>query len=444
MVTLSDTLLSYSRQVLSDLIAQPSVSAEGQGLQGAAEILMLHLKALGLKVELHPTAGAPVVYAEGGNRGPTLLFYNHYDVQPADPLALWHTPPFELVELDGRWHGRGASDDKGEIVARMTALKMLLEQHGELPFRLKWVIEGEEEIGSTHLGDYIAQNRERLSCDGVLWESGGLDAKDRPTLYCGVKGILALELQVSTAGYDLHSSYGTVVQNPIYRLAAALASLRNDQGRVSIAGFYDQVRPLTPLEQQTLAAIPNESAELGREFGVEQFMGQPADFYHRLIAEPCINFNGFHSGYGGPGSKTVLPAQAFAKLDIRLVPDQDPAYILHCVKQHLLQHGFADIQVVQLEDGEHPARSNLEHPWVKAAQNGLREVYGQEPVLKPNMTGTGPMHPFSHHLHAAVVGFGIGYPGTRIHSPNENIRIADFHKGVLGIKRALEVFSSHS
>ena len=435
--------MAYARSALQALVAQPSVSAEGRGLEATVQVLVGQLKALGLTTRVIATPGAPVVLAEGGSQGPTVLFYNHYDVQPADPLELWQSDPWVLTERDGHWYARGASDDKGEIVARMAALKSILEEHGHLPFRLKWLIEGEEEVGSTHLSDFVAQYRDDLACDAVLWESGGLDAAGRPIIYCGVKGILALELRVSTAGYDLHSSYGAVVENPIYRLSAALASMRNPQGRVLIPGFYDQVRPLTPREEEAMAQIPDESAQLGTLFGVEGFLEEASGtaFYRRLLGQPCLNFNGFHSGYGGPGSKTVLPAQAMAKLDIRLVPDQDPDQILHALRQHLQHSGFADIEVVVLEMGEHPARSDLDHRWVRQAAESLGRVYGVAPVVTPNMTGTGPMYPFSHFLGAPVIGFGIGYPGTRVHSPNENIRIADFERGIRGIRALLEDFA---
>jgi acetylornithine deacetylase/succinyl-diaminopimelate desuccinylase-like protein len=432
-------VIAHAKEILAELVALPSVAAEGRALQETAAKVAELLEGLGLKAEVHPTPGAPVVFAQKSAKGPTLLFYNHYDVQPADPLELWESNPFTLSEREGRLYGRGASDDKGELAARIAALSWLRQERGELP-AIKFVVEGEEEIGSPHLADYVASHRELLAADAVLWEAGGRDSRERPILYTGLKGIVAVELRVRTAAYDLHSSNGAVVENPIYRLSQALTSLRDESGRVLIAGFYDRVRPLTPLENQTLWQIPDESEELARLYGVSSFLGgvRGTEFYRKLLAEPCVNFNGFHAGYGGPGSKTVLPAEAMAKLDFRLVPEQDPAEIVELLKRHLKEKGFSDIEVHPLEVGEHPARSDLAHPWVEASREALQEVYGVAPVVYPNMAGSGPMYPFLKHLGASIAGFGIGYPGSRVHSPNEHIRLSDLGPGIAAIRRAVE------
>lgn len=444
MAPLPESVVTYARKKLLDLVSIPSVSAEGRGLEQAAQAVAEMLRELGLEASLHPTNGAPVVFAEGGGTGPTILFYNHYDVQPADPLEDWASDPFTLLEKDGNLYGRGTHDDKGELVARLAALLWVKQEHGQLPFWVKFVVEGEEETGSPNLPGYVESHRELLKSDAVLWEAGGTDAKGRPQAYCGLKGILAVELRTKTAGYDLHSSYGAVVQNPIYRLSLAIASLRDNQGKVLIKGFYDQVRALSKVEADALKTLPDESAELAKIFGVKGYMGgvQGESFYHKLLAEPCVNVNGFHSGYGGPGSKTVLPAEAYAKLDFRLVPDQEPAEVFRLLQEHLQQEGFEDIELSYLEAGEQPSRSDLSHPWVKTALEALREVYQKDPVLYINMAGSGPMHPFTDVLKAPVVGFGVGYPGTKVHSPNEHIRVADFEQGIVAIKRALEMFAA--
>lgn len=326
-------------------------------------------------------------------------------------------------------------------MARLVALKLFREKHGFLP-RVKFVVEGEEEVGSPHLADYVRDHRDLLRAEAILWEAGGVDAQGRPYLYAGLKGIVALELRVRTAAFDLHSSYGAVVENPIYRLSRALASLRDEEGRVQIPGFYGRVRPLTPKEVEVLSEIPDESESLKSLFGVRDFLGgaRNLEFNQRLYAEPCVNLNGFHAGYGGPGSKTVLPAEAFAKLDFRLVPDQDPEEIPVLLRQHLEAQGFHDVEVVVLEKGEHPARSDLSHPFVRLAKQALEEAFGVKAVLYPNMAGSGPMYPFLHHLKAPAVGLGVGYPGSRVHSPNEHIRIADFERGTLALLRLLELY----
>lgn len=443
MSTLPAPVMNYAKDTLARLVALPTVSAENRAIPQTAELVKELLQELGLKAEIHPTAGAPVVYGEGGRDGPTMLFYNHYDVQPADPLELWESDPFTLTERDGRLYGRGANDDKGEIVARLAALRWLKDEHGHIPFRVKFVIEGEEEIGSPNLEHYVEEHRDRLQADAAIWEAGGVDTAGRPVVYCGLKGIVGLELRCKTAAYDLHSSLGAIVQNPLYRLAAAVASLRDQDGKVLVKGFYDQVRPLTRLEEEALSRIPDESEALKKEYGLAGFLGGvsgPA-LYKKYLAEPAININGIHGGYGGPGSKTVLPAEGFVKMDIRLVPDQEPRQIVELVKAHLLARGFDDIEVIALEFGERPARSDLASPWVKTALEACREVYGQEPVLWPNFAGSGPMYPFTNVIGAPVLGLGIGYPGSKIHSPNEHIVLHHFESGIRVIKRAMERFA---
>ncbi|MDM7324663.1 MAG: M20/M25/M40 family metallo-hydrolase, partial [Thermus sp.] len=278
-----------ARALLAELVALPTVSAEGRALEAGAAKVAEVLGELGLRVELHHGYGPPVVYAEGGEGERALLFYNHYDVQPPDPLELWDSDPFRLVERDGAWYGRGAHDDKGELVARVVALRLFREKHGFLP-RVKFVVEGEEEIGSPHLANYVRDKKDLLRAEAIVWEAGGVDAKGRPYLYAGLKGIVALELRVRTAGFDLHSSYGAVVENPIYRLSRAVASLRDEEGRVLIPGFYDRVRPLTPVEVEVVSEIPDESEALRETFGVRDFLGgaRNLEFNQRLYAEPCV------------------------------------------------------------------------------------------------------------------------------------------------------------
>ena len=433
-------IMRYARDALARLVAVPSVAAEGRGIAEAAALVRELLEAEGMRAELHATPGAPVVYGEKPGAGPTVLFYNHYDVQPADPLALWESDPFTLTERGGELYGRGAADDKGELVSRLAALRWFREKHGGLPFGVKFVVEGEEEVGSPNLAAYVEANRERLRADACVWEFGGVDAAGRPATYCGLKGILTVELRARTASFDLHSSYGAVVENPAYRLAALLASLRDEDGRVLIPGFYDDVTAPTEADEAALAALPREDVDLARTFGTEGFIGGAAglEFLRRLYFEPALNINGFHAGYGGPGSKTVLPAEAEAKLDIRLVPDQDPQKVLAGLQDHLSQRGFGDVSVTALEHAERAARVDITHPFVQNTVAALREVYDQEPVVYPNSAGSGPMYPFVEHLALPIVGVGCGYPGSRIHSPNEHLRLDDFDKGVAAVLRVLE------
>ncbi len=434
-------LVDAFKDQLARLVAIPSVGAEGRGQAETAATVGELLGDLGLDVELHPTAGAPVVFAERRVPGaPTVLFYNHYDVQPADPLELWKSDPFTLTERDGKLYGRGASDDKGQLVSRMIALRWLEERHGRLPFGVVFAVEGEEEIGSPNMTSYVAAQRERLASDVGFWEFGGVDAHDRPTLVCGLKGIASVDLTLRTAAHDLHSAYGPVIQNAAYRMGAAVASLRDEDGRVLIDGFYDRVREATAAEQRYLEAVPPEDDAIKAEAGVERFLAgaSGSEFQRRLQLEPTLNVNGVHAGYGGPGMKTVLPASAMAKLDFRLVPDQDPHEIVPLLRAHLQRHGFGDVQAELGEEPEWPARVDPDHPFLRHAAAALEEVYGSPAVIVVSSGGSGPLHPFVETLGVPMAMLGISYPGSRVHSPNEHIRWHDVHRGTYATVRTLE------
>ncbi len=429
---------------LRRLVAIPSVAADGRGIDDAAALVAELLREDGFEVELHPTDGAPVVYGERLVAGaPTVLLYHHYDVQPEDPVAAWHSPPFELTESAGALYGRGAADDKGELVSRLAALQLYRQRNGELPLGVKVLVEGEEEIGSPNLAPYVHANAERLAADVALWEFGAVDGAGRPTTYCGMKGILTVELHVRTARADLHSGYGVVVDDAAYRLAAAVASLRDPDGAVTIDGFRDGITPPTAAERALVDALPDEDAALRETFGVTRFLGglEGAAWRQALFFEPTLNVNGIHAGYGGEGAKTVLPAEALAKLDFRLVPDQDPWAVLERLREHLRARGFDDVEVRVLQHAERAARSDVNHPYVAEALAALRDVYGVEPTLHPNSPGSGPIHPFVVGLGLTVLGIGCGYPGSGIHAPNEHLRLADFERGTLAVTRFLERLS---
>lgn len=443
MPTIPDDIQRFARDTLAKLVAVPSVAAQGRGIDEAAELMRDILETEGFSAELHPTGGSPVVYARKGSAaGPTVLFYNHYDVQPPEPPEAWDSDPFVLSERDGKLYGRGAADDKGELVSRLCALKWFERKHGPLPFTALFLVEGEEEIGSLHLSDYVEQQRERLAADACIWEFGAVDADERPTTFLGLKGILTLELHVRTADRDLHSSFGAVVENAARRLAEALASLWDDDGRVAVEGFYDAVEEPSREVLAMVDRLPDEAASLAKLFGIERFVDdvKGAEFRRRIFLEPAVNINGVHSGYGGDGAKTIVPSEAQAKLDVRLVPHQDPHEVLELFRSHFASRGFADVELRVLEHLEHPVRAAVDHPFVDAAVAALREVYGKEPVVQPNTPSSGPMYPFVHHLGVPVVGIGCGYPGSRIHAPNEHLRWRDFELGTAATVRLLELY----
>lgn len=418
---------------LTALVALESVSAQGRMLPETADAVTELLEAEGFSVQRFPGQVAPILLAEAGEGPCTLLIYNHYDVQPETPLELWNTPPFVLTEVDGRLYGRGASDDKGELVSRLAAVRALkAKSGGTLPLKIKWLIEGEEEVGSPSLGAFVEEHAAALQADGCWWEFGSVSDTGRPVVSLGLKGVVCLELRCAVADSDLHSSLGAVIDNPLYRLSRAIASLRDDTGRVTIPGFYDAVRSPSADDLQAIQSLPDARGPLQQSYGVRGFLSN-ADTHEvnrRSNFEPALNVNGFHGGYGDAGSKTVLPASGFAKIDFRLVPDQDPAEVVRLLRAHLDAQGLSDVEIIELESHQHAARSDVAHPFVQAALSAARESYGQEPIIHPSAGGSGPMHPFMEHLGVACVAMGIGNVGGRVHAPNENIRIRDFASGV--------------
>ena len=416
---------------LADLIEfghQPSISAQGVGMEEAVEKLAELLRKYGVEPQVFPISSYPAVYGEALGDSPfTLLLYNHYDVQPPEPLELWSSPPFQPEIREGKVFGRGVADDKGDIVSRLLALRAFQEVRGSLPVKIKFLIEGAEEIGSPGLSQFIEEHRELLRADACIWESGEVGWEDRPLICLGAKGILYVELKVEGANRDVHSSMATIVPNPAWRLISALSTLKDPRGNVLIEGFYDEVVPPTPEELAAIQALPSEEEELKESLGLKGFVqglqGEELKRHHLL--EPTCNICGLLSGYTGEGSKTVLPSFASAKLDFRLVPQQRPEDILEKLKRHLEKHGFADVSIT-CHEGELPARTPLNSPLVGLMAEAARMVYGAEPLIVPTFAGTGPMFPFREVLGLPVASLGVSYPESRAHAPDENIRLADF------------------
>ncbi len=325
--------LDESLTELTRLVAQPSVAAQNRGMEPCAEMVAVMLRARGFATEILPTGGAPAIVAERAGRSEkTLLIYNHYDVQPAEPLELWTSPPFEATRRDGKLFGRGVSDDKGHLVARLFAIDAMLAAWGELPCRVKFVIEGEEEVGSVHLPAFVRAHKQRLAADACLWEFGGVDHREVPMQYAGLRGICYVELSVETASTDIHSGLGgSIFPNAAWRLTWALATLKDRDERIRIPGHYDSVRKPTARDRELMAALPEVAGEYRERYGVAKFLRGlegGVDLRVAEVFEPTCTICGLTSGYQGAGSKTVLPAQASAKVDFRLVPDQMPEDVL--------------------------------------------------------------------------------------------------------------------
>ncbi len=442
-----ETHLDASLAELSQLVAQPSVAAQNLGMEACAARVADMLRQRGFTVDVMATGGPPVVFAErAGAAARTLLFYNHYDVQPPEPLELWESPPFEPARRDGRMYGRGISDDKGHLVARLHAIDALLAPRGQLPCRVKFVIEGEEEVSSVHLHDFVRAHRDRLAADACVWEFGYVDHRDVPLQYCGLRGICYVELSVETAKVDVHSGVGgSIIPNAAWRLVWALASLKGPDERIRIPGFHDAVRPPSARDRALMEALPEMADEYRARFGIRTFLpGLEQGGAELRIAEvfrPTCTICGLTSGYQGPGSKTVLPARASAKVDFRLVPDQRPEQVLAQLRAHLDAEGFGDVNVTLL-GGEPPARTDPDDPFVGLVVETAREVYGMPMTRVPMTGGSGPNHPFVHDLGLPVATAGLGYPGGLVHAPNENIRIDLYLKHARHMARVIEAFAA--
>ncbi len=433
---------------LQRLVRQPSVSAKNEGIRDCALLLKEIMEEHGITTRLLEIPNAnPVVYGEVRVRGSskTLLFYNHYDVQPAEPVELWRYPPFSATLIDGRIYGRGAADDKGEILSRLAAVDAYLASGKDPPCSFKFVIEGEEEIGSINLPRYAEKYRDLFQADSGIWEFGGIDNRGRPIVSLGMKGILYVELLAKGPARDLHSSLSAIVENPAWRLVRAISSFKDHKDNISIKGWNDRIRKLTEDEKRLLDTFPYDEEEVKKSYGIASFINDLSGYAlkEKLYTQPTCNICGIWSGYQGPGSKTVLPSEAHAKLDFRLVPDQDPEELSLLLRKHLDENGFSDVQIVYKE-GEPAARiSHKERIAIAAAKAG-KKAYGVESILSVSSAGTGPMYIFSKELAVPCVGIGTGHPDDAQHSPNESKRIDTFVNGTKWVAYTIQEFASSS
>jgi acetylornithine deacetylase/succinyl-diaminopimelate desuccinylase-like protein len=420
-------------RILDLLCRQPSVSAEGRALDETAELVEELLAGVGFETrQLRVDGSAAAVYADQPGRADfTLLLYNHYDVQPVDPLDLWDSPPFEPTQRDGKLFARGTSDNKGELAVRLAVIRALRDADGELPVRVRWIVEGEEEIGSSNFDEIVRTNAELLRADGALWEGGTARLPDgRPELGLGFKGALGVRLDVKTLATDAHSSLEAIAPSAAWRLVLALASIRDRDGTVHIRGFYDSVLPATDEERQAIAVASfSDEDELRETLGLEAFLGglSGAALWERASFRPTSNLAGVDTGYSGPGIKTVLPAVASAWMDFRLVPDQTPDEILELLRAHLDREGFDDVQVTPIVTAK-PAKTPLDDPFVRRVVDVAEAVSGERASVWPLTPPTLPIVA-SLHDHLAVPGLAAPdnpvYAGSRAHAPNEHIRLED-------------------
>ena len=413
---------------LQTLIRQPSVSAKNEGIEDCAKLVKKMLTRAGLKTEiLRLKKGvAPIVYAEIKSKkinSKTLLFYNHYDVQPAEPFELWDYPPFSGKLKGNKIFGRGSADDKGELITRIKAVEAYLKTTGDVPCNIKFVIEGEEETGSAHIDQYLKKYKKKFACNGVIWEFGYVDSKNRPIVGLGMKGLLFVELFVKESIRDAHSSLAVLIKNPAWRLIEAVKTLRDSTGKIMIKDWYVDVKPFSKKDLEIISKEPFDEKSFKKEFGIKSFVANKKGLEAKkaLVGDPTCNIAGFVSGYTGEGAKTVLPAEALVKIDFRLVPKMDPQKQVQRLKKHLQSKGFTDIGI-KVYHGEAAARTNPSDPFVSQVKEAADESYGTS-ILNVSNAGTGPMHSFVKHLKAPCISIGSTYMFSRIHSPNEFARV---------------------
>ena len=430
---------------LKELCSFASISNHGRdAVQPARDWLADRLSKHTDRVETLEAGGMPALYAEVKGAGRRkLLLYQHYDVQPVDPIDLWDSPPFEPQERDGRLFARGAADDKADVMARIHALETL-KQLGDVPVTLRFLVEGEEEIGSKSFEKMAHDHAEKLRADGCLWESGtSFDDAGRPTLQFGCRGLLYVNLQVKLLDFDQHSGFASIYPSAAMYLAGALASLRDQDMNIKIEGFYDKVVKPTEADRRMMATIDPEVEKRRKLVGFEKLVRdpKPEQVIEQMLFLPTCNIAGITTGYQGPGSKTVLPAEAKAKLDFRLIPNQDPGEVLELLRKHLDRHGFDKVEIGDWE-GEKPARSDPGSAIARTMIECVREMHG-EPVLWPFMPATGPMHAVVSDLEVpTVLPVGVGRPDNRIHAPNENIRVEDYINTIRLMCRVWERFGA--
>ncbi|MGH7458960.1 MAG: dipeptidase [Longimicrobiaceae bacterium] len=429
---------------LVDFLRLPSVSAQPEhrdDTRRAAEWLAAKMSEAGLETaEVLPTGGHPVVVGEWrrAQDAPTVLVYGHYDVQPPEPLELWTSPPFEPEIRDGQLFARGAVDDKGQLYLHLKAVEAHLRTRGSLSANVIFVVEGEEETGSAHLDDFLERHQERLRCDAVLISDTSMFAPGLPSITVGLRGIAYFEVRLRGPDSDLHSgSYGGAVANPANALARVLAGLHHGDGRIAIPGFYDRVRPLTAEERDEMRALPFSEQAFCAQVGAPALAGEEGfSTLERLWARPALDVNGLLSGYTGEGSKTVLPAEAMAKVSARLVPDQDPGEICQLFEKCVRQLAPAGVEVeVELLHHGHPWLADPGEAVFDAAAGALREAFGHEPVFIREGGSIPIVHALRERFGVPIVLMGFGLPGENAHAPDEWMSLENFHRGAEAVAR---------
>jgi len=444
---IDDNIKTFENE-LFDLLRIPSVSTDTKhkgDVKKAASFLINQLKEIGLdNVTLHETKGHPIITAEKlpHDDKPTVLIYGHYDVQPSDPDELWKTPPFNPTVIDGRVYARGASDDKGQSFTHIKSVQSYLKTGTQLPVNVKFILEGEEEIGSPNLIPFIKENKDLLACDMVLISDTAMFGEDQPSITYGLRGLAYMEVHVTGPNRDLHSGlYGGAVENPANVLCEMISKLKNEDGVVQIDGFYDNVEPLTSEMREAYKALPFDEEKYKKSLDLKEVHGEKGySTLERASARPSLDVNGMWSGYQGEGAKTVLPAKAGAKVSMRLVPDQDPDKIAELFTKQIQKLAPETVKVdVVAHHGGHPVVIDLDYYGLKAAAKAFGDIYDKE-VLFSREGGSIPIvADFKKVLGVNSILMGFGLTKDALHSPNESFSLKDFHRGIKTSARFFEI-----
>lgn len=417
---------------LMEYVRHPSISAQNIGIREVSALLVDILTGLGMEAEAVPTSGHPMVLGRRGDdpTKPTVLLYGHYDVQPPEPLELWDSPPFEPEIRDGRIWARGVGDNKGQHFAQLMAIESHLAVHGTLPCNVIFLLEGEEEIGSPHIAEFVREHAARLRADLVVTADGPLHASGQPLITFGVRGMAGFELRAKTANSDAHSgNFGGVMPNAIWKLVHLLSTMKRPDGTITIDGLHDPIIPPTNKESAAAADLPLDLPQFLAKTGMSELdapTGRP--FYDRLMFHPTLTINGLHGGYGGDGSKTVLPAEAVAKCDIRLVEAMTPEQVLDCVRAHVARHA-PDVEFVPM-GGMLPSKTPMDEPLASAVIAAVTRGHGTAPLLYPVVGGSLPDYVFTKILGLPAFVTPYANADEANHAPNENLEVALFHKGI--------------
>jgi acetylornithine deacetylase/succinyl-diaminopimelate desuccinylase-like protein len=425
---------------LKALLAIPSISAlpeHAADVKRCAEWCADEMRRIGLQnVRLIDTPGNPVVYGDwlGAAGAPTILFYGHYDVQPVDPLNLWLSPPFEATIRDGEIYARGSADDKGQVFMHFKAIEAHLKQNGKLPVNIRIILEGEEEVGSVNLDNFIIANKATLAADVVVISDSPMFARGIPSICYGLRGLVYCQIDLRGSNTDLHSgSFGGAVANPAFVLAQMIAQMKDRGGRIKIPGFYDDVVALTPEEREAWAKLPFNEKQYRKDFGIPKLFGETGyTTLERTWARPTFEVNGLLSGFTGEGAKTVLPAVAMAKVSMRLVPNQTPDKIAELFEAHLrdITPKTVELKVTRMHGGK-PWMTSYDNPFVQAAGRAIERGFGRKPVFTREGGSIPVVSTFQEELGLPSVLFGVGLPDENAHAPNEKLDLGNFHGGII-------------